>query len=309
MGLRELSPELAKIAREELNEDPNRIGQDLQALKDWLAKQPHLNVRTDDQWLIAFLRGCKYSLERTKGKLDMFYTLRKAAPEICQVKDLMDPKIQELLNIGEMLPLKNSSNYNGPRAILVRPGLCDPNKFSMIDVMQINYMLYCILLMEDDQAVVAGHLHIVDLTNVGMSHFTQMTPSIAKKVVMSGQDAMPFRLKGSHNINAPKGMETILNFFKNFMNEKNQNRMFLHSGNVEAVYKYVPKEIFPAEYGGDAGPIDDLRDYWKNKFEDYSDWFLEEAKYKSDENKRPGKPKTSETLFGIEGSFRQLNLD
>lgn len=46
MGLRELSPELAKIAREELNEDPKRIEQDLQALKDWLAKQRHLNART-----------------------------------------------------------------------------------------------------------------------------------------------------------------------------------------------------------------------------------------------------------------------
>ncbi|XP_077291627.1 retinol-binding protein pinta-like [Arctopsyche grandis] len=309
MGLRELSPELAKIAREELNEDPNRIEQDLQALKDWLAKQPHLNARTDDQWLIAFLRGCKYSLERTKEKLDMFYTLRTAAPEICQVKDPMDPKIQELLNIGTTLPLKNSSNYNGPRAILVRPGQTDPDKFSILDAMQLNYMIYCILLMEDDQAVIAGQLHIADMTNVGMGHFTQMTPSIAKKVVMSGQDAMPFRLKGSHHINSPKGMETIFNFFKSFMNEKNRNRVFLHSGSIETMYQYLPKEIFPAEYGGDARPIDDLRDYWKKKLEDYRDWFLEEAKYKSDENKRPGKPKTSETLFGIEGSFRQLNVD
>lgn len=46
MGLRELSPELAKRAQEELNEDPKRIEQDLQALKDWLVKQPHLNART-----------------------------------------------------------------------------------------------------------------------------------------------------------------------------------------------------------------------------------------------------------------------
>ncbi|XP_077292070.1 retinol-binding protein pinta-like [Arctopsyche grandis] len=309
MGLRELSPELAKIAREELNEDPNRIGQDLQALKDWLAMQPHLNARTDDQWLIAFLRGCKHSLERSKEKLDMFYTLRTAAPEICQVKDPMDPKIQELLNIGAMLPLKKSSNYNGPQVIIVRPGLCDPNQFSILDSLKLNHMIFCILLMEDDQAVVAGQLHIADMTNVGMGHFTQMTPSIAKKVMMSGQDAMPFRLKGHHHFNSPQVLEKILNFFKNFVNENNQKRIFLHSGNIEAIYPFVPREILPAEYGGDAGPIDDLRDYWKKKLEDNRDWFLEEAKYKSDENIRLGKPKISEMLFGIAGSFRQLNVD
>jgi hypothetical protein len=33
-------------------------------------------------------------------------------------------------------------------------------------------------------------------------------------------------------------------------------------------------------------------------------------KYRSDEKKRPGgRPKTQEDLFGLEGSFRQLNVD
>ena len=38
--------ELAKIAKDEVNEEPERLAEDLQAVKDWLEKQPHLqNVR------------------------------------------------------------------------------------------------------------------------------------------------------------------------------------------------------------------------------------------------------------------------
>jgi len=38
--------ELAKIAKEQLNEDPKRVKADLKALRDWIAKQPHLAKTT-----------------------------------------------------------------------------------------------------------------------------------------------------------------------------------------------------------------------------------------------------------------------
>ena len=34
--------DLAKIALEEVNEDPDRIVSDIQMIKEWLEKQPHL---------------------------------------------------------------------------------------------------------------------------------------------------------------------------------------------------------------------------------------------------------------------------
>lgn len=44
--IRELTPELAEIAKRELNEKPNQIKDDIQHLKDWIMKQPHLKART-----------------------------------------------------------------------------------------------------------------------------------------------------------------------------------------------------------------------------------------------------------------------
>ena len=85
LEIRPLTANLQKKAIEELNEVPERIAADLQVLREWIAKQPHLRSRTTDQFLIAFLRGCKYSLEKAKKKLDSYYTLRTNFPDLFQV--------------------------------------------------------------------------------------------------------------------------------------------------------------------------------------------------------------------------------
>lgn len=78
---------------------------------------------------------------------------------------------------------------------------------------------------------------------------------------------------------------------------------------MEALYKHIPKSILPSEYGGEAGPIQNIIDEWEKKLISYRDFFLEEVNYRNDERKRPGKPKNAESLFGIDGSFRKLNVD
>lgn len=54
MSLRPLSIELAEKARSELNEDPSRMKDDLQHIKDWCAKQPHLRARTGKAMTLSF---------------------------------------------------------------------------------------------------------------------------------------------------------------------------------------------------------------------------------------------------------------
>lgn len=68
--------------------------------------------------------------------------------------------------------------------------------------------------------------------------------------------------------------------------------------------------MLPAEYGGDAGTLQDIIDNWEKKINDYRDFFLEDEKnFGTDERKRPGKPRTAKNLFGIVGSFRKLEVD
>lgn len=61
MAIRALSADLEAIARQELNEDPARLEEDLKHIRDWLAKQPHLTARTGitETLFLAFLVKCE----------------------------------------------------------------------------------------------------------------------------------------------------------------------------------------------------------------------------------------------------------
>lgn len=78
---------------------------------------------------------------------------------------------------------------------------------------------------------------------------------------------------------------------------------------MEELYQCIPRHSLPVEYGGQAPAIDELANDWKKKVEGYKDWFLEDDKYRSNENKRIGKLKVFDEVFGTDGSFRQLNVD
>ncbi|CRK86624.1 CLUMA_CG000461, isoform A [Clunio marinus] len=248
--IRTLPIELAKIAKEELNETPGRIQDDIESLRNWISQSPHLKSRTDDQFLIAFLRGCKYSLEKAKQKLDLFYTVRTHAPELIKNRDPMNDHVLGMIRLGSVfgIPLPITDRPESPRIILVRPGIFDPHLYTIQDAMRVTTMMLDYMLNEDDNFVIAGQIGILDLTGVTVQHFFQFNPTFIKKMTILTQDAAPGRQKGLHWINTPRGFEQVFNIFTSFMNEKNRSRLFVHS-NLESLYKHVPKRLLPKEYG------------------------------------------------------------
>lgn len=98
--IRPISGELAKIAKSQLNEVPSRIPEDIKTIKTWISQQPHLRPINDDQLLISFLRGCKFSLERTKEKIDKHFRIKTNMPEIFGERDPTDPTLLKILRSG-----------------------------------------------------------------------------------------------------------------------------------------------------------------------------------------------------------------
>lgn len=224
-AVRPLNSSLQAVAREQLHEEPDALRENLDIFKEWIKKSAHLRTRTDDQFLIAFLRGCKYSLEMSKKKLDMFYTLRTHIPEMISDRDPLNEKLQQIIKLGVGLPLPNTESPGSPRIMLIRPGIYDANQFTIQEVMKVSTMVNDILMVEDDNTVVAGQIGIIDLQNVTIAHFIQMQPAFIKKMTMMWQDGLPIRQKGVHYINTPSTFEKIFNIFRSFMNEKMKSRV------------------------------------------------------------------------------------
>lgn len=99
--IRPLQPGLQQIAIEELNEVPSRVASDIAALREWVQLQPHLCSYLGDQFLLSFLRGSKFSLEKAKSKIDRFYTLQAAIPEVFNEHRLADDvQVLEIIRLG-----------------------------------------------------------------------------------------------------------------------------------------------------------------------------------------------------------------
>lgn len=77
----------------ELNES------DINLLKEWNKKQPHLPILSDYE-LILFLHSNYYRTEPTKTTIETFFTIRTHVPEIFSNRDpLSNKELREIMNV------------------------------------------------------------------------------------------------------------------------------------------------------------------------------------------------------------------
>ena len=151
---------------------------------------------------------------------------------------------------------------------------------------------------------------VQDMEGIGAEHLTLFNLAAIKKMITMGKTAWPVRPKAGHILNRPSIMESLHNMVRGLQDEKMRNRQTVHkAGDLTKLHEDIGREILPIEYGGTNGTLEELRVYWKNEVERNRDWLIEQTKYKTDEAKRPGKPKLHSDMFGIEGSFRKLEID
>lgn len=78
---------------------------------------------------------------------------------------------------------------------------------------------------------------------------------------------------------------------------------------LETLYDHIPQELLPTEYGGKAGSITEIMDYWENKLLEYRDYLIDESRFGTDENKRAVPSELAQNIYGLTGVFKKLEID
>lgn len=264
-------------AKNFLNEtDENRLDS-IENIKVWLIENPDICAKVDNLSILAFLRGCKFDLDRTKQKIQNYYKMRRDIPEWFLNRDPLLPEIQELIRIGVFVPLQKL--HHNKHVVIIRTAAHDPKKYKQDDVFKTGKMILDILGHENEILQIFGIIAIFDMKGVSLAHAKQLTFGRIKKAVYAWQN-YHCRPKQLEFINAPVYINVVLNIFKSFMSEKLKGRVRVHFSGVNTLHDVVDKSILPVEYGGSDGSIDDLINLWCKKTIDYRDWFKEEQ-YKS----------------------------
>lgn len=97
--IRTLVPELAEVARSQLCEVDSEVVEKIEALRAWVNELNYLEARTDDQFLVAFLRFTHWDVEVAKKRLLFYYTYKTKERELLKGR-LVDDKLLELARSG-----------------------------------------------------------------------------------------------------------------------------------------------------------------------------------------------------------------
>ncbi|XP_023720822.1 clavesin-1-like [Cryptotermes secundus] len=338
--------------KEELSKDTKLKTEDIENLRDWLSRQPHLPSGITDEQLILFLHCCQYHLEDCKQVIETYYTIRTHSPELFAARDPKGDGVQQSLSLVFLLSnLKRVSfgstdeqlilflhccqyhledckqvietyytirthspelfaardpkgdgvqqslsvivkfyrqfaimpkrDQHGNAVMIACAADFNPDKFHYNDALKTWFMLQDVFLLEN--GTVPGFVILVDSKGFGFGHLRKMNIQTVKKYCMYTQDALPGSVIGTHFLNSNAITDAMLAMLRPFTRSDTFRKVCLSM----ATYHKVTVELLKR----------------------YRDWFKEEEAFRVDESKRLGNPKNAGDVFGMEGSFKKLDID
>ncbi|XP_023311854.1 uncharacterized protein LOC108905892 [Anoplophora glabripennis] len=176
MTTKGLLPNDRRGVRAAFGKSDKDVDGDIEIIRNWVKSQPHLPEMPSDNMIEFFLAINKFSVERTKQKLDMYYTIRPLIPEIYDHCNLRIPQMQgDNAGVFVSLPKQTKDLYR-VYITKIRGEDFDIYQFlaHMINLMEIAF----------HHDIAQGLLFVVDHTDLNMSHVMKMTPSAIKRLTI-----------------------------------------------------------------------------------------------------------------------------
>ncbi|XP_023159992.1 uncharacterized protein LOC111592169 isoform X2 [Drosophila hydei] len=310
VNIRELVPELAEVARTELHENAANRDELIAALRAWIDDQNYLVARTDDQFLVAFLRFSLWDLEEAKKRVLFFYNYKSKERGLLKSR-FVDDKLLELARSGIFATLPNPIGPGGPRIHFTRMGHIETSKHSVSDIFRFHAFRSEIEINTDDNWNIAGVVEVIDFTKIPYSLLLQFDPSLFRRMNSFLEHGIPTNLVATHIVNASRETQFVLTIIRNVMKQK--ELLHIHP-NLESLYKAIGKEYLPVELGGNNGSLNDATTYYESQLTNFTAYFKDDERYGVDEKLRLASEKEQRPTLvtgtaNEDGIFRKLNFD
>lgn len=178
-------------------------------------------------------------------------------------------------------------------------------------------------LLEDEENQVNGIIHIADASKCGFPLLTLFTPKEAARLAKNGEKVFPMRHKVIAGINVSPALKFAVDFGLSLVSQKMRSR--IHMVTSFDNLPFVDNSLLPKEYGG-VMPIDDMIELYKLELEAKRQTLLDNDKMSVNlsmysQGAQDGSvvalrnPIDScdavkdHTVYGIQGSFRKLEVD
>ncbi|KAJ8950104.1 hypothetical protein NQ318_017829, partial [Aromia moschata] len=247
---------------------------------------PH---RTDDAFLLRFLRARFFVAERAHRLLVNYYQFKEDNPEFYDGVNL-----RQLLRMGDdaIITVPPYREQNGRRILLYRIGNWDTEKFSIIEIFQATMIVLELAILEQ-RAQILGGICMFDLGGLSLQQAWNMTPSLAHKMVQIMVTSFPMKVHALHIVNESWIFDMVYGLFKPFLDDRMKEKIFFHGDDMESLHQHIDPKHLPERYGG-VHPDYNYRD-WVENFEKNPQirWELESLGYKDDENENNGENQES----------------
>lgn len=262
---------LRKEAETELCESPKTRKKALRELRDWLKSQNHISgCRTDNSFLLRFLRMKKFEVPDTIKVLEKYLKMRCQNPEWFADLNIAEPKLNQLISDGYCFVLPER-DARGRKVVYSRAAAMDASFFTANDVMRAHLLTFEALL-EDEDVQVNGVTYVFDESDVNWSHISIWTPSEVSKAFSCCEKGLPIRHREINFVHLPWTMSLVFQFAKSLLTQKLRDR-FRTYANFDKLTENVPVSILPAEAGGQV-PMAVMIDQWKAVLEERQETIL-----------------------------------
>ncbi|XP_075210944.1 retinol-binding protein pinta-like [Lycorma delicatula] len=284
------------------------IRRDVEMLKEWLSKQPHIQPHPSkiniDSWLENMLLLVKNSIARTKAAIDLNITGRTLGLQIFGNRDPLSTELQ-LSYENMIVTFLPGTKPDGSKVVIFKPLSSERDSLDLESLFK-RCVMVLDLCLRDGIDFTSLHI-IIDTANVRFSHLAAFNAPVIRALTYC-MKAFPVRVTRINVVNVSSNIERMVAFFRPFISAKIMSRVVIHK-QPSVLYQVIDSKMLPKDYGGDGPCLTELNKMWAEKVMAEKEYFDIFDSWKTDEKKRLNKSHFGNSDISECGSFRKLNVD